>query len=157
MKHKQPYITTYKIVFIAVMAAIVYVLTLFRFPLLGSKVHFANAMCLLAGLLFGPVCGGLAAGIAAAVKMLHPDVRVVGVQSTGAPCMKASLDAGHVVALESAKTIADGIAVRRPGDLTFEVQKFCKPYIEQGLARPVLDLSLAVGKKLLAEYEATRT
>ena len=71
--------------------------------------------------------GGLAAGIAAAVKMLHPDVRVVGVQSTGAPCMKASLDAGHVVALESAKTIADGIAVRRPGDLTFEV---CRKYLD---------------------------
>ena len=54
---------TYRLVFIAMMAAIVYVLTLFRFPLLGSKVHFANAACLLAGLLFGPVSGGLAAGI----------------------------------------------------------------------------------------------
>ena len=55
--------TTYRIVFIAMMAAIVYVLTLFRFPLGSSKVHFANAACLLAGLLFGPVSGGLAAGI----------------------------------------------------------------------------------------------
>lgn len=42
------------------------------------------------------------------------------------------------------------------GDLTFEVQKFCKPYIEQGLAKPCLDLCLAVGKKLLAEYEAAK-
>ena len=60
---KKSYFTTYRIVFIALMAAVVYVLTLFRFPLLGSKVHFANAACLLAGLLFGPVGGGLAAGI----------------------------------------------------------------------------------------------
>jgi len=59
--------TTYRIVFIAVMAAIVYVVTFFRFPLLGSKVHFANAMCLLSGLLFGPVSGGLAAGIGSAL------------------------------------------------------------------------------------------
>ena len=54
---------TYRLVFIAMMAAIVYVLTPFRFPLLGSKVHFANAACLLSGLLFGPLSGGLAAGI----------------------------------------------------------------------------------------------
>ena len=62
MDRKQ-YFTTYRIVFIAVAAAMVYVLTMFRFPLLGSKVHFANAMCLLSGLLFGPLSGGLAAGI----------------------------------------------------------------------------------------------
>ena len=54
---------TYRIVFTGVMAAVVFVVTFFRFPLLGSKVHFANAMCLLSGLLFGPVYGGLAAGI----------------------------------------------------------------------------------------------
>ena len=60
---KKPYFTTYRIVFIAVMAAVIYVLTLFRFPLGGSKVHFANAACLLAGFLFGPVSGGLAAGL----------------------------------------------------------------------------------------------
>lgn len=58
---------TYKIVFIAMMAAIVYVVTLFRFPLLGTKVHFANAMCLLAGLLLGPVNGGIAAGLGSAI------------------------------------------------------------------------------------------
>jgi len=65
---RKPYFTTYRVVFIAVMAAIVYVLTLLRFPLLGSKVHFANAMCLLSGLLFGPVCGGLAAGLGSALN-----------------------------------------------------------------------------------------
>ena len=48
--------------FMAMMAAMVYVVTLFRFPLLGSKVHFANAVCLLSGILLGPLQGGLAAG-----------------------------------------------------------------------------------------------
>ena len=60
MKEKQ--FSTYQIVFVAVMAALVCVVTFFRFPFLGSKVHFANAMCLLSGMLFGPVLGGLAAG-----------------------------------------------------------------------------------------------
>ncbi len=52
----------YKIVYVGVLAALVCVVTFFRFPLLGSKVHFANAMCLLSGLLMGPLAGGLAAG-----------------------------------------------------------------------------------------------
>lgn len=55
--------TTRFIVQTGVMAAVVCVVTFFRFPILGSKVHFANAMCLLAGLLFGPLSGGLAAGL----------------------------------------------------------------------------------------------
>lgn len=61
MKEKK--FSTYQIVFVAVMAAIICVVTFFRFPLLGSKVHFANAMCLLSGTLFGPMLGGLAAGL----------------------------------------------------------------------------------------------
>ncbi|MCM1148669.1 MAG: ECF transporter S component [Butyricicoccus sp.] len=69
---KKPAFTTYQIVFIPVMAAIIYVVTNFRFPLLGSKVHFANSMCLLSGLLFGPVCGGLAAGIGSALYDAGP-------------------------------------------------------------------------------------
>ena len=56
-----------KIVFGAVMAAIICVITLFRIPLGQSKVHFANAMCLLAGLLLGPVTGGLSAGLGSAL------------------------------------------------------------------------------------------
>ena len=66
MKSKQ-HISIYNIAFAGVMAAIIYVLTMFRFPSFGSKVHFANAMCLLAGLLFGPLGGGLAAGIGSAL------------------------------------------------------------------------------------------
>jgi len=65
MRKKQ--LNAYSLAFIGVMAAIIYVVTLFRFPLLGSKVHFANAMCLLGGMFFGPLYGGLAAGIGSAL------------------------------------------------------------------------------------------
>ena len=60
---KKQRMNAYTLAFTGVMAAIVYVVTQFRFPLLGSKVHFANAMCLLSGMLFGGVYGGLAAGL----------------------------------------------------------------------------------------------
>ena len=63
-----------KIVFSGVMAAIVCVITIFRIPLGQSKVHFANSMCLLAGLLLGPVWGGTAAGLGSAIY----DVLLVG-------------------------------------------------------------------------------
>ena len=56
-----------KIVFMGVLAAVVCVITLYRFPLLGSKVHLANGICLLSGLLMGPFAGGLAAGLGSAV------------------------------------------------------------------------------------------
>ena len=58
--------------------------------------------------------GGLLAGVAIAIKALRPDVRVVGVQA-----YPGSLAAGHPVPLESMSTMADGIAVGRPGDITF--------------------------------------
>ena len=75
---KETGFSTYRLTFIAVAAAMVYVLTMFRFPLLGSKVHFANAMCLLSGLLLGPVGGGLAAGIGSALNdMLYGGYGVV--------------------------------------------------------------------------------
>ena len=57
----------YLLTLMAAMAAIIYVVTLFRFPLLGSKVHFAGAMCLVSGMLLGPVPGGLAAGLGSAL------------------------------------------------------------------------------------------
>lgn len=56
-----------RITLIGMMAAVVCVVTLFRFPLFGSKVHFANTMCLVAGLLLGPVSGGMAAGLGSAI------------------------------------------------------------------------------------------
>ena len=56
-----------RIVFTGVMAAIICVITTFRIPLGQSKVHFANSMCLLSGLLLGPVWGGTAAGLGSAI------------------------------------------------------------------------------------------
>ena len=64
---KKKNVNAYVLTFVGVMAAMVYVVTLFRFPLLGSKVHFANAICLLAGMLLGPWWGGAAAGLGSAL------------------------------------------------------------------------------------------
>ena len=63
--------------------------------------------------------GGLVAGIAAAVKGLRPDVRVVAAQASGAASFPASLRAGHPVPLTTMTTMADGIAVACPGEVTF--------------------------------------
>ena len=63
--------------------------------------------------------GGLLAGVAIAIKAMRPDVRVVGVQAEGAAAYPGSLAAGKPVPLESMSTMADGIAVGRPGDITF--------------------------------------
>ncbi|GHF61768.1 threonine ammonia-lyase [Streptomyces mashuensis] len=65
--------------------------------------------------------GGLAAGIATAVKALRPDVRIVGVQAAGAASWPASLAAGHPVAVEAPRTMANGIMVGRPGDVPFAI------------------------------------
>jgi len=65
--------------------------------------------------------GGLAAGMAVALRSLVPGVRLYGVQAEGAASMKASLDRGQLTELPSISTIADGIAVKRPGDLTYAV------------------------------------
>ncbi|MEW2519566.1 threonine ammonia-lyase [Actinacidiphila alni] len=63
--------------------------------------------------------GGLAAGLALAVKALRPDVRIVGVQAAGAAAYPPSLAVGRPVALGSVATMADGIMVGRPGDIPF--------------------------------------
>ncbi|MEU0762791.1 threonine ammonia-lyase [Streptomyces microflavus] len=65
--------------------------------------------------------GGLAAGIAVAVKALRPDIRIVGVQAEGAAAYPPSLAAGHPVSLDNPVTMADGIKVGRPGDIPFAV------------------------------------
>lgn len=70
-------------------------------------------------ILVGVGGGGLAAGVAAAVKALRPQVRVIGVQADGAAAYPPSLAAGKPVRLGDYRTIADGIAVGRPGDITF--------------------------------------
>ncbi|MEU9355173.1 threonine ammonia-lyase [Streptomyces griseoloalbus] len=65
--------------------------------------------------------GGLAAGIAVAVKALRPDVRIVGVQAAGAAAYPPSLAAGRPVSVRNPATMADGIKVGRPGDVPFGI------------------------------------
>ncbi|MFJ3202027.1 threonine ammonia-lyase [Streptomyces sp. NPDC086989] len=65
--------------------------------------------------------GGLAAGIAVAVKALRPDVKVIGVQAEGAAAYPPSLRVGHPVSIDEPATMADGIKVGRPGDVPFRI------------------------------------
>jgi threonine dehydratase len=67
--------------------------------------------------------GGLAAGVAAAIKQTSSRIAIIGVEPTGAAAMKVSLDAGKPVTLPKTETVADGLMPVRPGDLTFELLK----------------------------------
>lgn len=72
--------------------------------------------------------GGLISGVAFAIKTLRPDVKVFGVQAAGAPSMAKSLKDGKPCHLDSVSTIADGIAVKAPGTLTYEM---CRKYVDE--------------------------
>ncbi|HET9308208.1 MAG TPA: threonine ammonia-lyase [Candidatus Sulfotelmatobacter sp.] len=97
--------------------------------------------------------GGLIGGIACAVKQIRPAVKVYGVQPAKIPSMKAAVDAGKPVTLDSAKTIADGIAVRRAGERTLPlVQKYVDEIVtveEEEIANAIL--LLLEREKTLAE------
>ncbi len=72
--------------------------------------------------------GGLISGVAFAIKQLRPDVKVYGVQSSGAPSMATSLQEGKIRHLHNVSTIADGIAVKEPGVNTFDM---CNRYVDE--------------------------
>lgn len=72
--------------------------------------------------------GGLISGIAFAVKSLRPDVKIYGVQAEGAPSMAKSLLEDEIICLEEARTIADGIQVKEPGEHTFDL---CRKYVDE--------------------------
>lgn len=72
--------------------------------------------------------GGLISGVAYTLKMLNPRVKVYGVQASGAPSMLNSVKDGKIEMLDSVSTIADGIAVKKPGDLTYSI---CKQYVDE--------------------------
>ena len=72
--------------------------------------------------------GGLISGIAYTIKTVNPRVKVYGVQASGAPSMKNSVADGQIEELSSVSTIADGIAVKKPGDLTYEL---CQKYVDE--------------------------
>ncbi len=71
--------------------------------------------------------GGLISGIAYTIKTLNPNVKVYGVQASGAPSMVNSIHDGKIETLPSVSTIADGIAVKCPGNLTYEI---CRQYVD---------------------------
>lgn len=72
--------------------------------------------------------GGLISGVAYAAKQLKPGIKVYGVQAAGAPSMVRSLEDGHLGRLSSVSTIADGIAVKEPGNLTYDL---CSKYVDR--------------------------
>ena len=86
--------------------------------------------------------GGLAAGIAVAVKSLDPEIRVVGVQAEAVAPYPGSLAAGHPVSIRGTSTMADGIAVSRPGEIPFAILSgFAERVVtvsEESLARGLL-------------------
>ncbi len=97
--------------------------------------------------------GGLVSGVAFAVKSLNPKVRVYGVQSSGAPSMANSLEHHKIETLPSVSTVADGIAVKEPGHMTFDI---CSKYVD-GVVTVTDDhvsaaiLSLIEKQKMIAE------
>ena len=97
--------------------------------------------------------GGLISGLAYAVKHLKPSCQVIGVQAAGAASMVDSLEAGHILTLPSVHTIADGIQVKTPGDLTFEM---CRRYVDKVVAVSENEIAGAIlsvleKQKLVAE------
>ncbi|MDD6032677.1 MAG: pyridoxal-phosphate dependent enzyme, partial [Oscillospiraceae bacterium] len=72
--------------------------------------------------------GGLISGVAYAVKNLNPKIKVYGVQAQGAPSMYRSVKEHQQLTLDSVSTFADGIAVKHPGDLTYEI---CQKYVDE--------------------------
>lgn len=72
--------------------------------------------------------GGLVSGIAYTLKNLNPNVKIYGVQASGAPSMLNSIHDAHIETLDSVFTIADGIAVKQPGSITYEI---CSKYVDE--------------------------
>lgn len=97
--------------------------------------------------------GGLISGVAFTLKSLKPDIRVYGVQSAGAPSMVHSLSRRERTGLSSVSTVADGIAVKMPGELTYEL---CAKYVDEVVTVTDDEISTAVlalieQQKLIAE------
>ncbi len=97
--------------------------------------------------------GGLISGIAFTIKTLFPNVKVYGVQAAGAPSMANSVSVGKIEALSSVSTIADGIAVKKPGNITYE---FCKKYVDEIVTVTEDEIAAAIlalmeRQKLIAE------
>jgi len=115
--------------------------------------------------------GGLIAGIAACIKLQHPNIRVIGVEPDDSAAMRDSLAAGEPVSLEHVGIFADGVAVRRVGDETF---RLCQEFVDEiitvdtdqccaairdifedtrSIVEPAGGLAVAGAKKYVAEHD----
>lgn len=97
--------------------------------------------------------GGLISGVAFAIKSLNPKVKVYGVQAEGAPSMYNSIEHAQIERLPRVHTLADGIAVKEPGDLTYEI---CSKYVDEVVTVSDDEISAAIlammeQHKLIAE------
>ena len=92
--------------------------------------------------------GGLIAGVAYTIKQINPNCRVYGVQAAGAPSMQKSIEDGEIETLSAVQTIADGIAVKTPGTLTYEL---VRDYVD-GIVT-VSDDEIALGILTLLEQQ----
>lgn len=97
--------------------------------------------------------GGLISGVAYAIKNLNPKIKVYGVQASGAPSMVHSIHDNKIERLSSVSTIADGIAVKEPGQHTFE---YCRDYVDEMVTVTDDEISAAIlalieRQKLIAE------
>jgi threonine dehydratase len=81
--------------------------------------------------------GGLISGVSMALKARNPKIRIIGVESSGGPAMKASIEAGHVVTLDHMDCIIDGLRVKRVGENTFRV---VRDYVDQIVTLPDADM-----------------
>lgn len=88
--------------------------------------------------------GGICTGIAVAAKSLNPKIKIIGVEPANAASMRESVSSGNIITLTKAATIADGVAVKTPGDLTFDLaQKYIDEYVvveEEEIANAILTL-----------------
>lgn len=85
--------------------------------------------------------GGLISGVAYTIKQLKPSCKVYGVQAQGAPSMLKSLESDEIETLDGVNTIADGIAVKTPGDLTYEL---CQKYVDGVVTVSDDEIALAI-------------
>lgn len=97
--------------------------------------------------------GGLISGVAYAIKNLNPNIKIYGVQAVGAPSMYNSIHDHEIVTLPAVKTIADGIAVKTPGENTFSI---CEKYVDEIVTVTDDEISTAIltlieQQKLIAE------
>jgi threonine dehydratase len=85
--------------------------------------------------------GGLISGLAVAAKSVNPKIKVIGVQTENMPSMKESVDQGKIITYNGKATLADGIAVKTPGDLTFDI---CRHYLDDIVTVDENEISQAI-------------